>query len=57
VPLGTGKAKYADVLKELHRQGFKGVLSVEYEHESPRLVEEVAECLAFVEKFAKSSAR
>jgi sugar phosphate isomerase/epimerase len=57
VPLGTGKAKYGDVLAEVHRQGFKGVLVVEYEHESPKLVEEVAECIAFVEKTAKSMAK
>jgi sugar phosphate isomerase/epimerase len=54
VPLGTGKANYAAVLKELHRQGFRGVMSIEYEHDSPKLVEEVAACVAFVEKTAKS---
>ncbi len=54
VPLGTGKAKYAAVLTELHRQGFQGVLSIEYEHQSPKLVEEVAQCIAFVENWAKA---
>jgi len=54
VPLGTGKAGYAAVLKELHGQGFKGVMSIEYEHESPKLMEELAQCVAFVEKAAKS---
>ena len=54
VPLGTGKAKYAAVLKELHDQKFRGVMTIEYEHLSPQLVEDVAECVKFVEEFAGS---
>jgi sugar phosphate isomerase/epimerase len=54
VPLGTGKAKYTDVLKELHAQRFRGVMSIEYEHLSDQLVEEVAKCIKFVEDFARS---
>jgi len=50
VPLGAGKANYAAVLKELRDQGFKGVMSIEYEHDSEKLVDEVGQCLAFVEK-------
>ena len=53
VPLGTGLADYVGVLKELKRQGFRGVMALEYEHDSPKLTEEVAQCLAFVEKTAK----
>jgi len=56
VPLGQGKAKYADVLAELHRQGFRGVLSVEYEHDSENLENEVAECLAFAARWANENA-
>ncbi len=56
VPLGQGLADYTAVLKELKRQGFKGVMAIEYEHESPKLVEEVAECLTFVEKTCKKLA-
>lgn len=54
VPLGQGKAKYGAVLRELHAQGFQGVLSLEYEHQSPRLMQDLAECVAFVEKTAKA---
>ena len=54
VPLGTGKANYAAVLKELHGQGFRGVMSIEYEHQSPKLMDEVATCLKFVEDAAKT---
>ena len=52
VPLGTGLADYAAVLKELHRQGYQGVMAIEYEHDSPQLQDDVAACLAFVEKTA-----
>ena len=52
VPLGQGLADYAAVLKELKSQGFQGLMTIEYEHESPQLVDEVAECLAFIEKTA-----
>ena len=50
VPLGQGKANYAAVLQELRRQTFKGVMTIEYEHESPQLMDDVAQCVAFVEK-------
>lgn len=62
VPLGTGKANYGEILKQLHRQGFKGVLSVEYEHdtekelEATRLIADVRECIAFVERTAATLA-
>ena len=32
VPWGTGKGDVKAVLTELHKQGFKGVFSIEYEH-------------------------
>ncbi len=54
VPLGTGKADYTAVLKELRTQKFRGVMTIEYEHLSPKLVEDVAKCAKFVEDFAAS---
>ena len=54
VPLGTGKANYTAVLKELYAQKFRGVMTIEYEHLSPQLVEDVAKCAKFVEDFASS---
>lgn len=56
VPLGTGKANYAAALAELKRQGFQGIMAVEYEHDSPELMKDVAQCVAFVEKTAKKLA-
>lgn len=54
VPLGQGKANYTAVLEELDRQGYRGVLTIEYEHDSPELMDDVAKCVAFVEKTAAS---
>jgi sugar phosphate isomerase/epimerase len=52
VPLGTGLADFGAVLKEIRRQGFQGVMSIEYEHDSPQLQQDVAACIAFVERTA-----
>jgi sugar phosphate isomerase/epimerase len=52
VPLGTGKANYAAILKQLYDWKWRGVMTVEYEHQSPKLVEEVAACVKYVEDFA-----
>lgn len=56
VPLGQGAGNYAEVLKELRRQGYRGVMTIEYEHDSPELNDDVAKCVAFVEQTAKSFA-
>jgi sugar phosphate isomerase/epimerase len=53
VPLGEGQGNYTEILKELKRQGFKGVMTIEYEHDSPELMADVAKCVAFVETFAR----
>ncbi len=52
VPLGTGKANYAALLKQIYDWKWRGVMTVEYEHQSPQLVEEVAQCVKYVEDFA-----
>lgn len=56
VPLGQGAGNYAEVLKELRRQGYRGVMTIEYEHDSPELMDDVAKCVAYVEQTAKSFA-
>lgn len=56
VPLGQGAAGYAAVLAELKRQGYRGVMTIEYEHDSPQLVDDVRACAAFVEKTAQGLA-
>ena len=54
VPLGTGKANYKAVLDELREQQWRGITTIEYEHLSDKLVEEVGQCVKFVEDYATS---
>lgn len=54
--LGEGKGNYSGVLKELKRQGYKGITAVEYENDTPTLQEEMAKNVAFVEGMAKELA-
>jgi sugar phosphate isomerase/epimerase len=56
VPLGEGKANYTQVLQTLVALKFKGLATIEYEHLSPQLVEDVAKCVKFVEDFASAKA-
>ena len=52
VPWGTGKGDMKALLEEVHRQGFKGVFSIEYEHNYEKLVPDIAACVAFFDKTA-----
>lgn len=54
VPLGEGKANFTQVLQTLRALKFRGLATIEYEHLSPQLVEDVAKCVKFVESFAAS---
>jgi len=53
VPWGTGAADMKALLGEVHRQGFKGVFSIEYEHNWENSVPDMVECVAFFDKTAK----
>jgi sugar phosphate isomerase/epimerase len=55
VPLGTGQANYTALLQQFYDWKWRGVMTVEYEHLSPQLVPEVAQCVKFVEDFAASA--
>lgn len=48
VPFGTGKVQMTKVLDELKRQGYKGVMSIEYEYNWTTSVPEIAQCVGFV---------
>ena len=50
VPWGTGKSNAEAVLKELDRQGFTGVFSIEYEHNWDNSVPEMRKCVEFFNK-------
>lgn len=53
VPLGTGKANYSAILKQLADWNWRGVMTIEYEHQSPELVSDVRQCVQFVENTAR----
>jgi sugar phosphate isomerase/epimerase len=52
VPLGTGQGNYTALLQQLYDWKWRGVMTVEYEYQSPQLVPDVAQCVKFVEDFA-----
>jgi len=52
VPWGTGASNLTAVLKELKRQEFKGVFSIEYEHNWTSSMPEIYQCVKFFEKQA-----
>lgn len=54
--LGEGKANYRDVLRELKRQGYKGLTTIEYEEDTPALQDDMVKNVAFVESVAKELA-
>jgi sugar phosphate isomerase/epimerase len=56
-PWGTGANNARGMLQELHRQGFKGVISLEYETGSgPELEKNAAKCIAFLDSVAQELA-
>ncbi len=54
--LGEGKANYREILKELKRQGYKGLTNIEYEEDTPALQDDMVKNVAFVESVAKELA-
>jgi len=52
VPLGTGAGHFTALLQQFYDWKWQGVMTVEYEHLSPQLIPDVAQCVKFVEAFA-----
>jgi sugar phosphate isomerase/epimerase len=52
VPWGTGKGRIRAVLAELHCQQFRGVFSIEYEHNWLESIPEIAHCVGFFDGVA-----
>ncbi len=50
VPWGTGKANARAILEELKKQGYKGVFSIEYEHNWTTNMPEIAKCVEWFKK-------
>lgn len=54
VPFGRGQCDIPGLMKELRRQAFKGMISIEYESGSGTEVDrDVTECIAFFDRTAK----
>jgi len=51
MPYGTGKSDIAGILDELHAQGFKGNISIEYEYHWDNSLPEVKQCIDFVRDY------
>lgn len=52
VPWGTGAGDARAMLAEVRRQGFTGTFSIEYEYNSPQLLDEVGQCVAAFDRIA-----
>jgi len=52
VVFGAGDGDIAGIVREIRRQGIKPLLTIEHEVVSPKLVEEVAACIAYFDKEA-----
>lgn len=52
VPWGTGASNVKTMMEELHRQGFSGVFSIEYEHAWEHSVPEIAKSVEYFKKTA-----
>jgi len=55
VPWGTGAGNAAGQIAELRRQGFKGIVYIEYEYRTPNLEAEVARSVEFFRLAEKAS--
>jgi L-ribulose-5-phosphate 3-epimerase len=51
--IGEGQADCANTLKELKRQGYRGVVVIDFEHDTPALQEDMANNIAFIEEQAR----
>jgi sugar phosphate isomerase/epimerase len=57
-PWGTGKGDARAMLAELKRQGFRGLIDVEYEDGAgTKLEDNVARCIAFFDQTARELAK
>jgi len=50
---GEGEGDFANVMKELKRLGYRGLTTIDFEHDTPALQEDMVRNVAFVEDQAK----
>jgi len=51
--MGEGQAECAKALQELKRQGYQGVITIDFEHDTPALQEDMVKNIAFAEEQAE----
>ena len=51
--MGEGEADCAKTLKELRRLGYRGLITIDFEHDTPGLQEDMGRNVAFIEEQAK----
>jgi sugar phosphate isomerase/epimerase len=51
--IGEGQGSCAESLQELARQGYKRVITIDFEHDTPALQEDMVKNIAFIEDHAK----
>jgi sugar phosphate isomerase/epimerase len=51
VPYGQGVGEMGKIMNELRRQKFSGIITCEYEHMTPTLEDEVAQCVKWYKEF------
>ena len=51
--MGEGQADCAQTLKELRRLGYQGLITIDFEHDTPALQEDMARNVAFIEEQAR----
>ena len=51
--MGEGQADCAQTLKELRRLGYQGLITIDFEYDTPALQEDMARNVAFIEEQAR----
>lgn len=51
--IGEGAADCANCLKEIHSQGYKALVTIDFEHDTPQLQEDMLKNIAFIEEQAR----
>jgi len=54
--IGEGAADCANCLKEIHSLGYRALVTIDFEHDSDRLQDDMMKNVSFIEKIAKSLA-
>lgn len=51
--IGEGAADCANCLKEIHRLGYRALVTIDFEHDTPALQDDMAKNILFIEEQAR----